>query len=652
VPPAIVVDVTARAVAEDVVTCMGGKTDRSGQPGFDQAMLDAFFAACAEHDAWWQQAASNQKTILPFGDDTPAAWAAFAAVRAKVDDYFGRCRLAAFDPRALAAVNREEADYIAAAAQDLTITADEVKTFPLAIVAADQPLPLNKGLNPAWAAAIGALRATCLPQQDQLTEAEWLALCNKLDAYGKWSNAPAGAAVAALGKDRVRAILQGKTKDALAAEIAQDLAVTTEVDAMQKIDKLVHLHRDLHKLLSNYVSFTDFYARRGAIFQAGTLYLDRRKLDLCFHVHDAAKHALMAPMSKSYLAYVDCTRPGEPKMQVACAFTNGDSDYLFVGRNGVFYDRKGNDWNATITKIVDNPISIRQAFWSPYKKLMRWIEEQVNKRAAAAEAASSSKLTDVASKAGEAAATGKPAEVKKFDPSTVALFSVALAAVGSMFATILAVLTGLGPWLPLALVGVLLAISGPSMVIAWLKLRQRNLGPILDANGWAVNTLTRVNVPLGGTLTDLPKLPPGSERSLVDPYAPKKSIWPRVIFVLLLLGVAGYVLYRTNLLYKWTDGRIPAAYTEIALGADKSEGLAEAVITFTVRSKDTRLEVADVTKEPNVPVGDGLLVGDGKATFTIPAGAAPGTVFKVTDDCGGGEVTITVVAPAPAEAPK
>jgi len=29
------------------------------------------------------------------------------------------------------------------------------------------------------------------------------------------------------------------------------------------------------------------------------------------------------------------------------------------------------------------------------------------------------------------------------------------------------------------------------MIIAWLKMRQRNLGPILDANGWAVNSKAR-----------------------------------------------------------------------------------------------------------------------------------------------------------------
>ena len=55
-------------------------------------------------------------------------------------------------------------------------------------------------------------------------------------------------------------------------------------------------------------------------------------------------------------------------MTIAAAFTAGDSDNLMVGRNGVFYDRKGRDWDATIVKIVEHPISIRQAFWLPYKQ--------------------------------------------------------------------------------------------------------------------------------------------------------------------------------------------------------------------------------------------------------------------------------------------
>src|SRR5206468_12511890 len=110
-------------------------------------------------------------------------------------------------------------------------------------------------------------------------------------------------------------------------------------------------------------------------------------------VEDPARHALMAGLAGTYLAYCDCARKatGE-KLQIVAAFTGGDSDNLMVGRNGLFYDRKGKDWDATITKIVDNPISIRQGFWSPYKKFARMIEEQVAKRATAADTAATAKL--------------------------------------------------------------------------------------------------------------------------------------------------------------------------------------------------------------------------------------------------------------------
>src|SRR6185295_12153843 len=144
--------------------------------------------------------------------------------------------------------------------------------------------------------------------------------------------------------------------------------------------------------------FRDFYGRKDkAIFQAGTLYLDQRGCDLCLTVDDAGRHATMAGLAGTYLAYCDCVRKatGE-KMNIVAAFTDGDSDNLMVGRNGIFYDRKGRDWDATITKIVDNPISVRQAFWSPYKKFVRMIEEQVAKRAAAADTAAQAQLSAAA----------------------------------------------------------------------------------------------------------------------------------------------------------------------------------------------------------------------------------------------------------------
>src|SRR5207302_4412080 len=139
-----------------------------------------------------------------------------------------------------------------------------------------------------------------------------------------------------------------------------------------------------------------------------TLYLDQRSCELSMTVEDLGRHALMAGLAGAYLAYCDVVRKatGE-KLQIVAAFTGGDSDNLMVGRNGVIYDRKGRDWDATITKIVDNPISIRQAFWAPYKKAARMIHEQIAKRAATADAASVARLTQAAAKL-EARATTPP----------------------------------------------------------------------------------------------------------------------------------------------------------------------------------------------------------------------------------------------------
>jgi hypothetical protein len=278
----------------------------------------------------------------------------------------------------------------------------------------------------------------------------------------------------------------------------------------------------------------------------------------------------MAGLDGAYLAYCDCVRKstGE-KLQIVAAFTNGDSDNLMAGRNGIFYDRKGRDWDATITKIIDNPISIRQAFWSPYKKLVRMIEEQIAKRAAAADAVAQDKLVKVAqtvadadkakAQAEVAQAKAEAAEPKKMDVGVVAALGVAFGAIGTAVSALATGVFKLPVWqVPLVFVGIMLLISGPSMLIAWLKLRKRNLGPILDANGWAVNAKARINVPFGRSLTQVATLPPGAQRDLNDPYAEKKSPWPTVIVLLILLWIAYAVLNKMGYIYEWTDGRLGA----------------------------------------------------------------------------------------------
>ena len=564
-------DDATKAVIDEIIACLGADTDRSGKPGIGQAKVDQFFADCAAYSDWWKKA-EGDKTVFSLGDVTAVAAAAVQAVKAKVDDYFARCRLAAFDPRAVNALNREEKEYLALAAKDLTITHAEIAGFPLARVEAGKPLPLGEGVNPAWADAVAKLRheavKPCLGDKAALTEAEWGQLLAKLAPYECWLGGKAGASVEKLGRDRVRQILAGKTKDTLTQLIAEDKKLEPQFTAIASVEKLVRFHRDLHLLCTNFVNFKDFYDRgEPAIFQAGTLYLDQRSCELCLPVEDAAKHGTMSALAGTYLAYCDCARKGSgEKRQIVAAFTDGDSDNLMVGRNGIFYDRQGRDWDATITKIIDNPISLRQAFWAPYKKFVRMIEEQVAKRAAAADAAATAKLQTAAT-ATATADKAKPAEPKKLDIGSVAAIGIAFGAIGSFLATAALYTTGIIKAGPLAivgaLIGLLLLISGPSMLIAWLKLRKRNLGPILDANGWAVNAKAKLTVPFGKALTQVATLPPGSERDLTDPYAEKKSPWPTLIVLALILWAAYAVLNKMGYIHEWTQGRLgsPKAVT-------------------------------------------------------------------------------------------
>jgi hypothetical protein len=117
------------------------------------------------------------------------------------------------------------------------------------------------------------------------------------------------------------------------------------------------------------------------------------------------------------------------------------------------------------------------------------------------------------------------------------LISVALGSLAAAFATFLAFLGKFAAWeYPLLVFGIMLIISGPSVLLAFVKLRRRNLGPILDANGWAINTTARINVPFGTRLTDIAKLPPGSSVDSHDRYAEKSSVWPKLLVVALFIA--------------------------------------------------------------------------------------------------------------------
>ncbi len=545
-----IADAGLRAVVEDIIRCEGSAADLSGEAGINQDTSDKFFAEAAAYSDWYAKG-ERDTAILLLGDKTPLAADAFHAVKDKVGDYFTRCQLAAYDERAAVPLSRATEDYQRLAAQSLSTQSQEVASFPLAMVGADKPLPLRSGINPAWLDRLEALRelviVPLLGNKESLSAAEWAALCTRFAAFEAWQTEKPATSVEPLGVARIREMLDSRHKAAIDELIGQDKAVETKVKAIRSVERLLRYNRDLFSLVNNFISFRDFYSGKvKATFQTGTLYLDGRSCELCFKVEDVTKHAGFASTSGICLAYCECIRNrGAEKMTIAAAFTAGDSDFLMVGRNGVFYDRKGQDWNASIVRIVDHPISVRQAFWYPYKKLSKMISEQFQKLAASKTSSVDEKLAKTAGESSKVPVevtvgpAKPPFDVGKF-AGIFAAIGLAIGAIGGFLASLVSGILGLKFWqIPLALIGIVLLISGPFMAIAWFKLRRRNLGPILDACGWAINARARINIPFGTSLTGVAHLPQEANRSLVDPFAEKHPLWP--YYVVIALGICALI---------------------------------------------------------------------------------------------------------------
>lgn len=563
-------DEALRAVIGEILAAIGGKPDRSGKLGIDQAAVDAFYGQLAAFDTWWKQGEDSSKAgggVLPLGDATPAAAAALTAVRAKVEDFFARVRLAQFDPRATAAMNRSESEFSALAPKDLSTASEDIAALPLARVEPNATLPLTTGINPAWLGPMTSFReAVVKPLLGQditsLSDADWGRIRASMAPYFTWQKGKAASAVEKLGIVRIRELLTGDSRAKITALIQQDLALAPEVAAIDQVDRLVRLARDLSTLLHNFVSFEDFYRRdRLAIFQAGTLYFDGRATELCMRVDDAGKHASLAPQSRTFLAYCDCTRKDGGKLAIVAAFTAGDAENLAAGRNGIFFDRHGRDWDATITKIVENPISVREAFWMPYKRVAALINQQIERLATARDKEMQAKMATGVEQAGSQVAQGQAAPAAPAAQQgpgiagmvgILAAIGLAIGAIGTALATALAAFFGLSWWqMPLAIIGLILVISAPSCIIAWLKLRQRTLGPILDASGWAINGRVKITFPLGRILTTLHTLPPNAERTLDDPYAEKGIPWFRWALVLAIGAIAIGIIWFNPSSFSW-----------------------------------------------------------------------------------------------------
>lgn len=544
-------DDALKEIITTIVTITGGSLDRSGIQGINAEQIETFYKNLNDYVAWHDSAVEK-----PFGDVTDSVIEAYNALDAKVKDFFMRAKLAVFSPESTASLDVQTSLINNISADNLSTKSDDISNYPLVRISGQTEIDLNAAVNPAWSKFFNIIKNVVDKDKTSITEDDWTAIGGKFAAYAAWKAAKPANSVETLGIDNIKRILQQDNKASLLEIVAQDIALKEEADNIELVDRFLHIYKDFYRLLKNFVTFHDFYDKSEdvkAIFQSGTLIIDQRACKLCIRINDTAKHSASAAPSGMYIIYCDCTTKTKPaKIQIAAAVTVGDIGALAVGKNGIYYDEDGLEWDAVVTKIVDNPINISQSFWSPYRRMATAIENLINKSAAEKDSKMMAKATaEITAAPAKTTADAKTAATPPFDiakfAGIFAAIGMAVGMIGTALASIFNGLFALKWWqFILVFVSIILLISGPAMVMAWLKMRRRNIAPLLNANGWAINAVSKISIPFGETLTDIAKYP---NIKFKDPYAKKGlKTWQKWFISFITIAFVLFVLWLFNIL--------------------------------------------------------------------------------------------------------
>lgn len=556
VAPAQIPDAEVAGFAEAVIQVTGGADELSGTKGVGAASLDAWKAAVTAFAAWKAKATGEAAaTVLPFGGDTAGLVALVQTLSPKVLQFFAQCDLVRQEAAAAERLQSTKEELAALDVTSPTAIDAWLARAPLGALNREGRLDLVEGVNPRFADPLATLRAQVLPKAlgqevAALTLADWTKVLAFIQPHLAWrAELPAG-----IPEDSDPAALQalhdGPLPGRVAALIEEDKGVADELQEFNNLEKLILYQRWFLPLVNNMVSFPDLFdPSRRALFVTGELILDGRKLNLCVRVADKAAHKKIAEGSLMFVAYVDLVRKDgagvEHTDHVAAAVTSGTKGGIGVGKRGVFYDRDGVEWDATVVDVISNPISIWEAAWSPIERLKALIASRIEQFAGSKATALETEATGMAAgttavpgtAAAPATTTAAPATTTSSSSggmqNLLLTGSVAFAAVGTTLTYVVNTLSGMS-FVDIftsigMVVGGLMAVSG---FLGWLRLRRRDISTLLEACAWALNGRMRLTRPLSLLFTLRPPVPKGSEVRAAP------GAWKLRLFLFLLVVAA------------------------------------------------------------------------------------------------------------------
>lgn len=554
VPAAADDDAALKEYVEAAIAATGGSDDISGAKGVNSAQLADFAAALKDFLAWKAQGAPDNAETMPLGADTPAVFNLFARHKDAVDRFFFIADFQRYDPAG--------AEKFLVSDPASATASGALEAAPLARPLPDGSLPLDgPNVNPLRRDVVAALRDGLFGRvlgreaPESVAESDWKKVKATLAAYEAYLAAKKGAIVEALPADKLQGWADGPFDAAAKKLQEEDEVVAKRVAAFADLEKLLLFHRRLPRFLNNYVSLTEFYRPdETSLFERGRLLIDGRWFNLAIEVPDAAAHAAVAKNGGLYTMYV-LVEPvgGPPSFTVVVPATAGTRGNLAVGKRGVFFDLDGHEYDATITSIIENPISLKEAILSPFQNIAKSVMGKIENLGAAAQ----SKIEKAGTEAADAVAEGKvppapaapapaPAAAPAAGGGAAGMFmgvSVAVAALGSAFAFIAKSVSAMsGAQRLTALLVILAVVLGPIVLAGVLKLMRQDMGPIIEGCGWAVNKSMRLTRKLRRQFTLTKAYPEGAEGT----PAKRAAVTLGVLVVLLALAYGAYLWTRQD----------------------------------------------------------------------------------------------------------
>lgn len=179
-----------------------------------------------------------------------------------------------------------------------------------------------------------------------------------------------------------------------------------------------------------------------------------------------------------------------------------------------------------MVRVVTNPVNLRQAIAAPFKRIGAQLSSTAERITSSAETQLQAQVSQATTSLETGVKEGITAPQGAGEPAPpsptpqghgmgrmrdwVLAGGVAVSALGASFAFIAKTLNDLGSmwWLLLAaLAAGLTIVLVPTILIAWFKLRRRNLSAVLEASGWAINAPMRLTRRLRRLIVQIPSHP-------------------------------------------------------------------------------------------------------------------------------------------------